>query len=70
MKRYPYVQIDIFENTLYPVVRHQFFGKTLSEARHYLQSHMETDSFMRDAVNTGYFKGMKVQVDIKEVDGE
>lgn len=70
MKQYPYVQVDIFENTLYPVVRHQFFGKTMKEAKSYLTAHMGTDVFLKDAVNTGYFKGMKVQVNIIEVDGE
>lgn len=70
MKNYPYVQVDIFENTLYPVVRHQFFGKEMHEARTYMQAHMGTDVFLRDAVKTGYFKGMKVQVKVTEVEGE
>jgi hypothetical protein len=70
MKHYPYVQVDIFEDTMYPVVRHQFFGKTMREARAYYTAHMGTDSFLRDTVKTGYFKGMKVQWQIKEVDGD
>lgn len=70
MKQYPYIQVDIFENTLYPVVRHQFFGKTMHEAKSYLTAHMSTDSFLRDAVKTGYFKNMKVQVRFEEVDGD
>ena len=70
MKQYPYVQVDIFENTLYPVVRHQFFGKTMHEAKSYFQAHMGTDVFMRSAVKTGYYKDMKVQVKVTEVDGD
>jgi len=70
MTRYPYIQVDIFENTLYPVVRHQFFGKTMHEAKSYYQAHMGTDSFLREAIKTGYFKGMRVQVSIKEIDGD
>lgn len=70
MKQYPYVQVDIFEDTLYPVVRHQFFGKTMHEAKAYLQAHMGTDSFLREAVRTGYYKNMRVQVKITEIDGD
>lgn len=70
MKNYPCVQVDIFENTLYPVVRHQFFGKTMHEAKSYFQAHMGTDSFLRDAVRTGYYKDMKVQVKVTELNGD
>jgi hypothetical protein len=70
MKQYPYVQADIFENTLYPVVRHQFFGKTMTEARSYFQAHMVTDSFLHDAIKTGYYQDIKVQVKIIEIQGD
>jgi len=70
MKRYPHVRIDIYENTMYPVVSHIFYGKTLKEAKGYITAHMGTDSFLRDAVKTGYWKGMRVQVEISEDDGE
>jgi hypothetical protein len=70
MKQYPYIQVDIYEDTMYPVVSHIFYGKTLTEARAYFQAHMGTDSFLRDAVKTGYFRGMRVQVKMNEVDGE
>lgn len=70
MTQYPCVQVDIFENTLYPVVRHQFFGKSLHEARSYFQAHMGTDTFLKSAIKTGYYKGMRVQVALTEIDGD
>ena len=70
MKRYPHVRVDIFENTMYPVVSHIFYGKTLKEARGYLTAHMGTDSFLRDAISKGYRKDIKLQVDIKENSGD
>lgn len=70
MKRYPYVKIDIYENTMYPVVSHIFYGKTLKEAKSYVTAHMGTDSFLREAVKTGYYKGMQLQVEIQECSGE
>jgi hypothetical protein len=69
MKHYPCIVVDIYESDMYPVVTHIFRGKTLSEAREYFQAHMKTDSFLRGAVNTGYYKGMRTPVEIKEVDG-
>jgi len=48
--------VDIYEALVgddYPVVQHTFYGRTRAEALHYFQSHMVTDAFMRDCVNTG-----------------
>ena len=70
MSKYPYVEVNIYEDTVYPVVMHRFFGKTIEEARGYAKSHMKTDSFMRSAMNTGRFKGIKVKVGVSEVLGE
>ena len=46
--------VDIYEPAGvgwdYPVVRHEFFGKTQAEAEGYFNSHMKTDVFMRDCV--------------------
>lgn len=58
---YTAVYIDIYENG-YPVVRHIFYGKTLSEARGYEKAHMQTDTFLRDAALKGEFEGMNVRV--------
>jgi hypothetical protein len=69
VKQYPHVIVDIYEQPKYPVVSHIFYGETIEEARGYLKSHMKTDSFMRAAVNTGYFKGMRVKVGISEMGG-
>ena len=70
MKHYPYIEVNIYEDTMYPVVSHIFYGKTLKEAKSYLTAHMGTDSFLREALKTGYFKGMKVQVEVKQSDGD
>lgn len=70
MKSYSHVVVDIFESDMYPVVTHTFYGKTMAEARSYFHAHMKTDSFLRAAVNTGYFKDMRVRVGISEVNGE
>ena len=65
---YPHVIVEIFESgNKYPVVSHIFYGETIEEARGYLKSHMKTDSFLRAAVNTRRFKGMKLQVGMSEV---
>lgn len=70
MKNYPYVRVDIYEHTMYPVVSHIFYGKTLKEAKGYLTAHMGTDSFLREAVNKGYWKDLQLQADIKEFSGD
>ena len=54
------VQVDITEAATgyrYPVVRHQFMGKTREEAWHYHQSHRATDKFMRECEDKGAFAG-------------
>lgn len=66
MSSYPYVQVDIYENGLYPVVQHVFYGKTIQEARGYFKSHMKTDEFMRDAVKYGEWRGIPLRVNIYE----
>jgi len=66
---YPYVEVNIYEDAKYPVVMHRFYGETIEEARGYAKSHMKTDSFMRGAINTRRFKGIKLKVDISEVHG-
>lgn len=56
------VTVDIFEpagaGSHYPVVRHQFFGKTRAEATHYLESHLKTDVFLRDCMQSGGYKNI------------
>jgi hypothetical protein len=70
MTRYPVIIVDIYERDMYPVVTHIFRGKTMSEVKGYFHAHMKTDSFLRAAVNTGYYKDMRVKTEIKEVDGD
>ena len=70
MKRYPHVRIDIYENDLYPVVSHIFYGKTLKEAKSYVTAHMGTDSFLRSALNKGYWQDMRLRVEISEYSGD
>lgn len=67
MKHYPYMEVNIYEEESYPVVAHRFYGKTLKEARGYFVAHMKSDKFLHDAVRTSKYKGMQVQVEIKEV---
>lgn len=69
MKQYPHIIVDTYEQGMYPVVTHIFRGKTLDEAKSYFRAHMKTDSFLRSAVNTGYYKGMRTAVEMKEVEG-
>jgi hypothetical protein len=64
MKEYRYVQVEIFESgSKYPAVSHIFYGETDEEAEGYLKSHMKTDSFLRAAVHTRRYKGMKLKVE-------
>lgn len=65
MMRYPYMQVDIYEEgNEYPVVTHIFNGKTKKEAYGYFMSHMSTDSFLRGAVLDQTFKGMTLRVEV------
>lgn len=52
------IRLDITEAATkhkYPVVRHEFRGKTVHEAQRYLASHMKTDAFLRKCVLSGKF---------------
>jgi hypothetical protein len=58
MNLHAYV-VDIYEAAAgdkYPVVQHEFYGRTKDEATGYFQAHMGTDSFMRDCVEEGQWK--------------
>ena len=63
-KKYPSVQVDIYERDVYPVVSHIFYGKTAKEAYGYFQAHMKTDEFLRAAVLYQRYKGMILAVEI------
>lgn len=67
--KYPNIEVDIFESESYPVVMHVFYGETIEEARGYFKAHMKTDSFLRESVHKGRYKGMKVKVQISESKG-
>lgn len=48
--------LDIYERSVgpeYPVVQHEFYGRSRAEARGYLQAHMTTDKFMSDCMLKG-----------------
>jgi len=50
--------VDIRESkNLFPIVTHVFRGRTKQEARHYFESHLSSDKFMRDCVQKGVFAG-------------
>lgn len=66
---YPHITVKIFENEQYPVVVHTFYGKTIKEARGYLGSHKKTDEFLRDAINKGSWRNLKLHVEITEHKG-
>ena len=45
--------VDIFEESVgldYPVVRHEFYGRTKSEAIGYYRAHLKTDRFLDGCV--------------------
>jgi hypothetical protein len=44
------LHVEIYERPAYAVVEHVFRGKTKSEAMGYYESHLKTDSFLRDCV--------------------
>ena len=71
MKKYPYLQVDVFEEgNTYPAVSHIFYGETTVEAQEYFKAHMKTDSFLRAAVHTGRYKGMRVKVGMSGYHGD
>lgn len=55
--------VDIFEpegaGTDYPVVRHSFYGKTKEEAQGYYESHLKTDDFLKDCVDSNKWEQVK-----------
>jgi len=53
------IRIDIYEAKSYPIVRHEFRGKSQAEATRYFNAHMNTDSFLRECVKTGFYGNMK-----------
>ena len=46
--------VDIYEpegaGTDYPILRHEFFGRTEKEAEGYFRAHLATDTFLRGCV--------------------
>lgn len=56
--------VDIYEPTVgfdYPVVRHEFVGKTREEARGYYNAHLGTCTFFSACIQTGDFDGLRCQ---------
>ena len=52
------LHIKIYEQPPYPVVEHIFRGRTKREAMGYYESHLKTDSFLRDCVRHERFQGI------------
>lgn len=69
MKSYSAIRVDIYENGLYPVVSHIFYGRTLREAHGYFHAHMRTDEFLRDAINKQEWNGIPLRTSVYESDG-
>lgn len=44
------------------VVRHVFYGKTHKEAKHNERSHRKSDKFLKAALSSGKFKGIRLSV--------
>ena len=51
----------------YPVVQHNFFGRTKNEALHYFDSHMKTDAFLREGIEKGKYRGITLAIDHKMI---
>ena len=54
------VRVDIFEAATgyrFPVVRHEFRGRTAAEAHGYHQAHLDADEFLRACEERGVYRG-------------
>jgi hypothetical protein len=52
------LHIKIYESERYAIVEHVFRGRTKKEARGYYESHLKTDSFLRDCVRRGRWESV------------
>lgn len=51
--------VDIYESGAdYPIVRHEFIGKTRQEAEGYFKAHQKTDAFLAGCL-AGHFKDIR-----------
>jgi hypothetical protein len=61
--------VDIYEpegaGLDYPILRHEFYGKTREEAWGYYQAHLGTDEFLRDCVTARRWQSVKCQAEIR-----
>jgi hypothetical protein len=56
--------VDIYEPSVgydYPVVRHEFVGRTREEAQGYHDAHLHTCTFFRQCIEQGDFDGLKCE---------
>ena len=52
------IRVEIFEPSRpFPVVVHEFLGERPNEAEGYYRAHLESDSFLRQCVQRGVFRG-------------
>ena len=54
------VRVDILEAATgyrYPVVRHEFMGRSPQEAHGYHEAHRDSDEFLRQCEDRGAFRG-------------
>lgn len=60
------VRVAIFENENYPVVVHEFYGKTPEEAHHYHEAHRKTDSFLRSCEDSEHWRDVACRAYLTE----
>lgn len=53
------LQIDIYEKKPYPIVRHEFRGRTIQEVRQYAVAHAKNDRFLLECLVSGRFDNLK-----------
>ena len=68
MPAYPHplvaLVVDIFEEGAeYPIVRHEFIGKTRQEAEGYFRAHQRTDTFLAGCL-VGRFKNIRCRTNM------
>jgi hypothetical protein len=54
------IRVDIYEaatDYAFPIVRHEFIGRSPAEARRYHAAHMQSDAFLRQCEQKGLFNG-------------
>ena len=60
--------VDIYEpegaGNDYPILRHEFYGKTQQEAEGYYEAHLGTDEFLRGCVQRNRWHAVRCHADM------